>query len=200
MQIENNPMSNQFQFNYKQHSSQTITEHNLRKLFQLHDRLVEACEMANKCFSKQTVVYVTISFILGMFGIFFVIKEIFYDFSNESNLTHMACSYVLWSSQYGCVIVILLRVCEEARRLASETPLIVHKIVQRKPLFMLRHDIYYNKMKAFTLHSLHRKKTFQFSGQGMFSFDYTFIFSVSLHVVVCCCCCLLLFDAIIRYN
>lgn len=123
--------------------------------------------------------YVTISFILGMFGIFFVIKEVFYDFSDESNLTHMACSYVLWSAQYGGVILILLRVCEQARRSAFETPLIVHKIVQRKPLFIEHNDIYYNKMKSFTLHSLHRKKTFQFSGQGLFIFDYTFIFSVS---------------------
>lgn len=169
-------------FNYRQQSSRPITELSLRKLFQLHDRLTEVSENVNKCFCKHIVVYVTISFILGMFGIFFVIKEIFYDFSNEANLTHMACSYVLWSAQYGGVILILLRVCERARRSAFETPLIVHKIVQRKPEFMQRHDIYYNKMKSFTLHALHRKKTFRFSGQGLFLFDYTFIFSVSIFV------------------
>lgn len=45
---------------------------------------------------------------------------------------------------------------------------------------MLNDEIYYNKMKSFTLQILHRKNTFNFNGLGLFQLDYTFIFSVCL--------------------
>lgn len=169
-----------FQRNLKKEAFDNLTEKSLQKLFQLHDKLMDICDCVNQCYSTNTVIYVTISFVFGMFGIFFVIKELFYDFPKPLNLSMMATSYIAWSFQYIGVIFILLRVCETTRDIAYETPLIVHKIAQRKPLFMLRYEIYYNKMKSFTLHVLHRKNTFNFSGQGLFVLDYTFIFSVSL--------------------
>lgn len=43
---------------------------------------------------------------------------------------------------------------------------------------MVTDEIYYTKMKSFTLEILHRKKNFHFNGLGMFNLDYTFIFSV----------------------
>lgn len=61
---------------------------------------------------------------------------------------------------------------------AYDSALIVHKILQNKPVFMLNDEIFYNKMKSFTLQILHRKNTFNFNGLGLFQLDYTFIFSV----------------------
>lgn len=57
--------------------------------------------------------------------------------------------------------------------------MIVHEIMQKKPAFMLSNDLFYNKMKSFTLQFLHWEGYFQFNGIGLFALDYTFIFSVS---------------------
>lgn len=155
-----------------------MSEKNLRLLFELHDRLMDVCEGTNQCYSINTVVYVTISFIYAMFGIFFETKELFYNFKDAENLSMMATSYILWAIQYNVIIFVLLHVCEGTREAAYDSSMIVHKILQKKPSFLLHSDIYYNKMKSFSLHVLHRKKTFNFTGQGLFNFDYTFIFSV----------------------
>lgn len=149
-------------------------------LFELHDRMMNVSESINQCYSTNTVVYVTVSFILAMFGIFFETKEIFYNFKNEFNLAMMATSYILWAIQNNSIIIVLLHLCEGTRENAYDSSMIVHKIVQKKPLFLLQSNIFYNKMKSFSLQTLHRKKTFSFSGQGLFIFDYTFLFSVRL--------------------
>lgn len=148
-------------------------------LFELHDRMMDISESINQCYSLNVVVYVTVSFIFAMFGIFFETKEIFYNFKDEMNLAMMATSYILWAIQNNSIIILLLKVCEDTREMAYETSMIVHQIVQKKPLFLQQSNIFYNKMKSFSLHTLHRKKTFNFSGQGLFLFDYTFLFSVS---------------------
>lgn len=44
---------------------------------------------------------------------------------------------------------------------------------------MLNDEIFYSKMKSFTLQVLHRKNLFHFNGLGLFRLDYTFIFSVN---------------------
>lgn len=41
---------------------------------------------------------------------------------------------------------------------AWESALIIHKILQNKPVFMLHDETFYGKMKSFTLQILHRKK------------------------------------------
>lgn len=74
--------------------------------------------------------------------------------------------------------------CTRTRDEARESAFIAHKILQRKPLFMWDDDIYYNKMKSFTLQLLHRKNTFNFHGLGLFALDYTFIFSVSVALTI----------------
>lgn len=85
---------------------------------------------------------------------------------------------MLWVIAGLTNVYVLLSVCESARSAAYETPLIVHKIMQKKPFFMLHDDSYHNKMKAFSVQVLHRKKTFNFTALGLFNFDFTFIFSV----------------------
>lgn len=145
----------------------------------MHDHLLDISESVNNSFSTNTIIYVTVSFIYVMFGVFFETKELFYDFPSDLNLSMMATSYILWAFQYIAIIFILLRACEAARGSAYEAAMIIHKIVQKKPKFLLENDCYYNKMKSFTIHVLHRKKTFNFSGEGLFILDYTFIFSVN---------------------
>lgn len=152
-------------------------------LFELHDHMMDVSEGTNECYSTNTIVYATVSFIYAMFGIFFETKELFYNFKNEENLSMMATSYILWAIIYSAIILTLLNVCEVTREYAYATTMTVHKILQKKPSFLQQSDIYYNKMKSFSLHILHRKKTFNFSGQGLFIFDYTFIFSVSFYFV-----------------
>ena len=44
------------------------------------------------------------------------------------------------------------------REESCEGALIIHKIMQNKPQFMLNDDAFYNKMKSFTLQILNRKK------------------------------------------
>lgn len=152
-------------------------------LFELHDRLMDIAECVNQCYSSNAIIYVTISFVYAMFGLFFEAKELFYDLPEGLNLSFMATSYIFWSLQFTMVIFILLRICQDTRDSAYETAIIVHKIFHKQPIFMLKCDNYYNKMKAFTINVLHRKNTFQFSGQGLFNFDYTFIFSVSIFIL-----------------
>lgn len=41
---------------------------------------------------------------------------------------------------------------------SCEGALIIHKILQNKPAFMLNEETFYNKMKSFTLQILNRKK------------------------------------------
>lgn len=140
---------------------------------------MDTAEEINQCYSTNTVVYVTVSFILAMFGIFFETKELFYNYKSEMNFSTMATSYILWALQNTIIIFLLLQVCEMTREKAYDAAMIVHEILQVNPVFLQHSNVFCNKMKSFSLHLLHRKKTFNFSGQGLFIFDYTFIFSVS---------------------
>lgn len=71
-----------------------------------------------------------------------------------------------------------LTISSNTREESCESALIIHKILQNKPAFMLNDEIYYSKMKSFTLQILQRKNIFHFHGLGLFRLDYTFIFSV----------------------
>lgn len=166
--------------NNKESAFKSINEKNLQQLFDIHDKLLNLSEYSNGSFSINSIIYVTVTFVYVMFGVFFETKELFYNFPNDLNLSRMALSYILWAVQYLSIIFILLRVCEETRASAYETANIVRKIIQRKPKFMQNDDYYYKQMKSFIIQMLQRKKTFNFSGEGLFIFDYTFIFSVSL--------------------
>lgn len=165
--------------NKKESAFKSISENSLQQLFDVHDKLLDLSEYSNRSFSTNSIIYVTVSFVYVMFGVFFETKELFYNFPNDLNLQKMATSYLLWAAQYIFIIFILLRMCEETRGTAFETANIVRKIIQSKPKSMQNDDYYYNQMKSFIIQMLHRKKTFNFSGEGLFIFDYTFIFSVS---------------------
>lgn len=103
---------------------------------------------------------------------------IFWLWGQNTRLILVATSYLLWGILLAMVIYKILSICTRTREEAYESALIVHKILQNKPVFMLNDEIFYNKMKSFTLQILHRKKTFNFNGLGLFQLDYTFIFSV----------------------
>lgn len=158
----------------------SISENSFQQLFDVHDKLLDLSEYSNSSFSTNSIIYVTASFVYFMFGVFFETKELFYSFPNDLNLAKMATSYTLWAVQYMSIIFILLRMCEKTRGSAYEAANIVHKIILSKPKFMQNDDYYYNQMKSFIIQMLQRKKTFNFSGEGLFIFDYTFICSVSL--------------------
>lgn len=112
-----------------------------------------------------------------MFGTVLEIKELFHRFNGDDELTIMAASYVLWAIPNLSIVLLLLYTCEKTRDMAYDTSSWVHKIIQQQSNFMS--DTFYCKMKAFSLKVLHRKRTFNFTGQGLFNLDYTFIFSVS---------------------
>lgn len=155
-------------------------------MFELHNRLMDLAQSINKCYSSALLVFVTGIFVFSIFGFFFETKVLFWSWEKSTKLILISTSPVLWVVAGLANVYVLLTLCESARSAAYETPLIVHKIMQKKPLFMLHDDTYYNKMKAFTIQVLHRKKTFNFSALGLFNFDYTFIFSVRPFECVFC--------------
>lgn len=163
-----------------EHPLENVSEKNLSTLFELHDRLMDVSERINDIYSANMVVFVTVSFISTMFGIVFESKELFYQFEGDDDMSYSAASYVVWAIPSITLIFLLLHACENTRQVAYDASLCVHKIIQKRPIFMLDSEFFYSKMKAFSLQMLHRKKTFNFNGQGLFNFDYTFIFSVRL--------------------
>lgn len=157
-----------------------VTERDLGALFVLHDRLMDVSEVINRCYAINTMAYVTVAFVYTIFGIFFGAKLLRNNMNNGVILSMIASSYILWSIQYIVVMTVLLKQCKATREAAYDTTMAVHKILVKKPLFLLETDFYYTKMKSFSLHVLHRKKTYNFSGHGLFICDYTLIFSVGL--------------------
>lgn len=144
------------------------------------------------------VVFITGGFIMVLFGVFFETKVekilskllntrthnfqvIFWPQGINTKLLLFATSYVLWGVALSAIIYTVLRACSNSREESCESALIIHKILQNKPAFMINDDSYHGKMKSFTLQILHRKKVFNFHGLGLFKLDYTFIFSVNLH-------------------
>lgn len=110
-------------------------------------------------------------------------QVVFWLWSQSGPYIITATSYIIWALFTGLVIYTILTICARTREEAYESALIVHKILQNKPIFMLNDEIYYNKMKSFTLQILHRKNTFNFNGLGLFNLDYTFIFSVRFRLL-----------------
>ncbi|KAL7040815.1 hypothetical protein ACKWTF_000530 [Chironomus riparius] len=148
----------------------------MNEIFSMHDKLCDIAECFNDLYSIEMVVNITGSFIMILFGIFFEIKVIFWSHLNIQLLT-IATSYILWGVLVSTIIYVALRVCSNTREESCESALIIHKILQNKPAFMLNDEIFYNKMKSFTLQILNRKKIFHFNVLGLFRMDYTFIFS-----------------------
>lgn len=147
-------------------------------LFEQHDQLLEISEWLNCIYALQIVTFVSVAFVRVLFGFFFETKVIFWLWGQNTRLSLLAVSYLLWSVLMLAIIYLLLSVCTATRNEAYRSAMIVHKILQKKPIFVSNNEIYYNKLKAFTLKILHRKSSFKFNGMGLFVLDFTFIFSV----------------------
>nr|AAZ86785.1 IP03633p [Drosophila melanogaster] len=116
-------------------------------------------------------------FVVSIFGIFLETKVNFIVGGKSRLLDYMTYLYVIWSFTTMMVAYIVLRLCCNANNHSKQSAMIVHEIMQKKPAFMLSNDLFYNKMKSFTLQFLHWEGFFQFNGVGLFALDYTFIFS-----------------------
>lgn len=151
----------------------------LHDIFRVHDTLCELTEDINNGYSFQVVTCITAIFIFLIFGLFFEIKVVFWAWGGATKLVLISTSYLSWGIISTFEVYLLLYICTATRDTANNSALIIHKILQMKPVFMLNDETYYNKMKSFTLQVLHRKNILHFNGLGLFRLDYTFIFSVS---------------------
>ncbi|GAB0094274.1 hypothetical protein DMENIID0001_095470 [Sergentomyia squamirostris] len=149
----------------------------LNEIFILHDKLCDVSEAINDTFSLQIVSGITAGFIIIIFGFFIETKVAFWAGGQNVTLILIATSYVIWGVVTALSIYAMLACTTNTKETANAAALVVHKILQNKPAFMLNDEIYYNKMKSFTLQILHRKNTFHFNALGLFRLDYTFIFS-----------------------
>jgi len=160
-------------------TSRTSSEANLPDLFKLHDKILSLSVITNGEFGPQCVTYMAACFVVSIFGIFLETKVNFVVSGKSRLLDYMTHLYVIWSFTTMVVAYIVLRLCCNANNHSKQSAMIVHEIMQKKPAFMLSNDLFYNKMKSFTLQFLHWEGFFQFNGIGLFALDYTFIFSVS---------------------
>lgn len=155
----------------------------LHDFYRVHDKLCDLIEQVNDCFSLQMVVCITAIFILLIFGLFFETKVVFWAWGGAIKLVLISTSYMLWGILSTAFVYLVLYMCTHARDSANKSALIIHKILQMKPAFILNDEVYYNKMKSFTLQILHRKNILHFNGLGLFRLDYTFIFSVGMTIM-----------------
>uniref|UniRef100_T1GXB1 Gustatory receptor n=1 Tax=Megaselia scalaris TaxID=36166 RepID=T1GXB1_MEGSC len=132
----------------------------MAELFSIHEKILSLSVMTNNEFAPQIVPFMTMCFCTTLFGIFIETK-----------------TFVIWSIITISVAYLVLRLCCNAYNDMKKTAMIIHEIMQKKPPFMMASDLYYNKMKSFTLQYLHWESYFKFNGCGLFTLDYTFIFS-----------------------
>ena len=145
----------------------------------MHDKILSLSVLTNAEYGPQCVPYMAVCFVITIFGIFLQTKVFFAVGGKNRLLDYVVFLYLLWSLTTMLVAYLVLRLCCNANGYSKQSAMIVHEIMQKKPAFMLGNDVYYNKMKSFTLQFLHWEGYFQFNGIGLFTLDYTFIFSVS---------------------
>ncbi|EDV32144.1 uncharacterized protein Dana_GF14188 [Drosophila ananassae] len=155
----------------------STSESNLPDLFMLHDKILSLSVITNGEFGPQCVPYMAACFVVSIFGIFLETKVNFIVGGKSRLLDYVTYLFVIWSFTTMVVAYIVLRLCCNANNHSKQSAMIVHEIMQKKPAFMLSNDLFYNKMKSFTLQFLHWEGYFQFNGIGLFALDYTFIFS-----------------------
>ncbi|EDW03333.1 gustatory and pheromone receptor 33a [Drosophila grimshawi] len=158
-------------------NTDNTSEANLPDLFKLHDKILALSVITNGEFGPQCVPYMAACFVVTIFGIFLETKVNFMVSGKSYLLDYMTYLYVIWSLTTMIVAYIVLRLCCNTNNHSKQSAMIVHEIMQKKPAFMLSNDLFYNKMKSFTLQFLHWEGYFQFNGIGLFALDYTFIFS-----------------------
>ncbi|XP_061401369.1 gustatory and pheromone receptor 33a-like [Musca vetustissima] len=153
------------------------SESNLPDLFKLHDKILSLSVITNAEYGPQSVPYMAVCFVITIFGIFLLTKVFFVVGGKSRLLDYVIILFIVWSLTTMVVAYLVLRLCCNANGFSKQSAMIVHEIMQKKPAFMLGNDLYYNKMKSFTLQFLHWEGYFQFNGIGLFTLDYTFIFS-----------------------
>ncbi|XP_030384553.1 gustatory and pheromone receptor 33a [Scaptodrosophila lebanonensis] len=153
------------------------SESNLPDLFKLHDKILSLSVVTNGEFGPQCVPYMAACFVISIFGIFLETKVNFIVSGKDRLLDYITYMYCVWTGVTMLVAYIVLRLCCNANNHSKQSAMIVHEIMQKKPAFMLSNDLFYNKMKSFTLQFLHWEGFFHFNGMGLFALDYTFIFS-----------------------
>ncbi|TMW47241.1 hypothetical protein DOY81_007676 [Sarcophaga bullata] len=158
-------------------SDGATSETNLPELFKLHDKILSLSVLTNAEYGPQCVPYMAVCFVITIFGIFLQTKVFFAVGGKNRLLDYVVFLYLLWSLTTMLVAYLVLRLCCNANGYSKQSAMIVHEIMQKKPAFMLGNDVYYNKMKSFTLQFLHWEGYFQYNGIGLFTLDYTFIFS-----------------------
>ncbi|XP_055856180.1 gustatory and pheromone receptor 33a [Episyrphus balteatus] len=148
-------------------------------LFHLHDRILTLSRITNHEYGAQTVPYMAVCFVLGLFAIFMETKvnNVVRAYGYVDVVIYTEMIYIFWSVITVVVAYVVLRLCCNANGYSRKSAMVVHEIMQKKPQFMMGNDLFYNKMKSFTLQYLHWEGFFQFNGIGMYALDYTFIFS-----------------------
>ncbi|XP_075150946.1 gustatory receptor 33a [Haematobia irritans] len=153
------------------------SENNMPKLFELHDKILSLSVLTNAEYGPQCVPYMAVCFVITIFGIFLLTKVFLIVGGKSRLLDYVILLFLAWGLTTMAVAYMVLRLCSTANSFSKQSAMIVHEIMQKKPAFMLGNDLYYNKMKSFTLQFLHWEGYFQFNGIGLFTLDYTFIFS-----------------------
>uniref|UniRef100_A0A1B0AAM5 Gustatory receptor n=1 Tax=Glossina pallidipes TaxID=7398 RepID=A0A1B0AAM5_GLOPL len=106
-------------------------------------------------------------------------RHIYHVVGGKSRLLdYIVFMYFIWSFVTMLVTYIVLRLCCNASGEAKQTAVIVQEIMRKRPAFMLGVDGNYNEMKSFLLQSLHWEEYFQYNAIGLFSLDYTLIFTM----------------------
>ncbi|XP_055903359.1 gustatory and pheromone receptor 33a [Eupeodes corollae] len=153
------------------------SEEHLVDLFWLHSKILNLSRLTNHEYGAQTVPYMVMCFVTTIFAIFLHTKVMVEVTGQSLTLNFVAQLYMMWGAITLIVAYIVLRLCCNANGYSKKSAMIVHEIMQKKPQFMMGNDVYYNKMKSFTLQFLHWEGFFQYNGIGMYTLDYTFIFS-----------------------
>lgn len=121
-------------------------------LWLFHD-LISSCGILGRVLDSwnklTTFVLRNVLLFVGCFGIndhlcYFKSMQVSFDNTLRAPGKYKACLFI---NAYSTT-------CEAS----CDSALIIHKILQNKPVFMINDEAFYGKMKSFTLQILHRKK------------------------------------------
>lgn len=167
-----------FQNSFDDSDFNRINENDLPRIFGCHDRLVDLIEQINEFYSPITVIFIARYFVMAIFGLFFIAKVLFWSWEKNLRLILMSTTYNLWSILGIIEIFIIMNACQTTQQQAFRTSFFVYELIQKQPKFFIQNEINFVRSKSFIIQVLHRKKSFSFSGIGLFNLDYSFIFSV----------------------
>lgn len=156
-----------------------MNQRNFKDIFLLYDKLIDLTEKINGFFAATIAIYITITYITLLYGVFFMAKVLFSNWKKSKQTILLSLNFILWSLNGCFILFMLLFLCERMRNKIFKSSNHIYKITQSGAQFINENEHYYHQMKAFTIQLLHRKKVFTFTAVGLFNLDFTFIFSVS---------------------